>query len=362
MQLHYKSITRTALYCSLLVPLCLSSAYATESGNAVNTTNTHQILNQSQQPPVSVYFLNGIFNTDIQSQTSAIALFERLKNNPDFLQLVNNQQVHLRTLYNPTDPYMGDIYELSAQAGIQKEALAATEARLAEENQNNQYDAADLEILRRAIFNQEIHKANQAYQAQDYSSFNFIHKAGNRAIGHYQMLAKEVKKSLLAGEKVVIVAHSQGNYVVQGIYAQLAQDPQVSTHLANNLSVVGVANVAATTPSASYITNKDDLAVYRWHTKQGGNPMTANFNAIFANGESLSAYFWESAVQKQNDSQNHGFIETYLSARFNTNQEFTPHQPEIIAKETQNDATPKTIYGNIVTRVMNGIETIFSAS
>ena len=348
--------THTSILLPLLACLCAPTTYANDPINTYQTKHVAQAVSKTKHN-VDVYFLNGIFNTDIQAQTSAIALFERLKANEQFAQLVNNQQVHLRTLYNPTDPYMGDLYELSAQAKIQKQALTATNKRLAQENAYNQYDAADLALLRQAIFNQEIYQANQSYQAQDYSYFNYVHAAGNRVIGHYDKLANEVKKSLLAGDKVVIVAHSQGNYIVQGIYAQLSQDKQVGANLADNLSVVGVANVAATTSSAYYITNKDDKAVYRWHRFQGGQPMPSNFDAIFANGEALSG-FWESAAQSQNDSQNHGFIETYLSARFNQQQNFIPHSPEIIAAETKDDAVPQTIYGKIVAQVMSGLNRI----
>lgn len=318
------------------------------------STTTSQSLAKKANSEVSVYFLNGIFNTDTQAQTSAIALFNRLKDDAYFLQLVKDKRINLRTLYNPMDPFIEDLNELSAQASIQKSALKATERRLSLESAENQYDAADLSLLRQAIFNEELYNAHRAYEAQQYSKIDFIHNAGNRVIAQYRQLANEVKQSLLAGDKVVIVAHSQGNYVAQGIFSELAQDPQVSDKLVNDLRIVGVANVAATTPNGQYLSNADDQAVYTWHTLQGGKPMSANFKAIFANGEPLSGV-WESATQRQNDSQNHGFIETYLSARFDDPAKFVPHQPEIIEKSSTAER-PDSIYQRIVSNVTSNIK------
>lgn len=356
----YKPLAMTALLTA--VSLGATPTMAQLPANGLTQTANEAAVSTSAapspylaRPDVSVFFLNGIFNTDIQAQTSAIALFNRLKQNPQFLHLVKDQRVNLRTLYNPGDPFIGDLIELGEQANMQKSALKATQYRIECEHLADIYDAADLARVRQAIYNEELYKAQQAYQAKKVSSLDFVHSAGNRVIEQYHALADEVRRSLLAGDKVVIVAHSQGNYAIQSIYSELSQDPKVKDLLTHSLSVVGVANVAATTPTASYITNKDDQAVYTWHTLQGGQPMVANFNAIFADGEPLGGIF-ESKVQRQNDSQNHGFIETYLSARFDDPQSFVPHNPEIIEKSTQNSPTPKTIYGVIVTQVMTGLQ------
>ena len=345
---------------TLALSLCLTLpilATSTQANVLPSLSATAATVSQKSQP-VSVYFLNGISNTDTQAQTSAIALFNRLKDDSYFAQLIDNRQVSLRTLYNPTDPLLGDIYELDAQAKIQKRALAATNARVESEHLADTYDAADLAVVRQAIYDEEIHSANQAYRAERYWKIDFIHTAGNRAIDHYNKMASEVKRSLLAGEKVVVVAHSQGNYVAQGLYANLAQDPAVRQGLSNNLKIVGVANVSATSPSGLYLTNADDQAVYFFHAVQGGQPMVANFTPRFANGEKLGG-IWESKVQKQNDGQNHGFIETYLSARFSEGQDFVPHYPEIIDNTPQNtaqDTAPKSIYSVILTDVSNSFK------
>lgn len=349
----YKTVVSRIIFSICTICLFFISSHAFAQTNYT----THTLPTNQHDKPITVYFLNGIFTTEIRAENSAVSLFHRLKDNPEFRDLIMNNQVKLKTLYNPTDPWGGDVYELFAQVKIQNMALKATEDRIKSENLAAKYDAQDLQEVKQAILQQEIYRANQMYQAQWYSGLDFVHAAGNRVIEHYQKLAGEVKQSLLAGDRVIIVAYSQGNYIVQGLYAQIMQDTDVQKIAKNKLKVVGVANVAATTPSQSYITNSDDKAVYLWHKMQGGIPMVANFDAMYANGKPLSGL---SLTQMQNDSQNHGFVETYLSARFDTEYKFVPHAVPIIERNTTGKQNP--IYQEVVNKVMSGIHQIQKAS
>lgn len=324
------------------------------------TALTHAASASSNQS-VTVYYMNGINNSEVQAQTSTIALFNRLKESPKFSTLVANSKVNLRTLYNPSSPFLGDVYELDAQASIQETALAATQIRINAESLGANYTAQDYMTLKSAIFNEEIFAANQAYKAKRFSVFNIVSKAGKRSISEYEQLGNEIRSSILKGEKVILVTHSQGNYLAQGIYGNLSQDPTVSPNLAKKLYVVGVANVAGTTPSGDYITIPNDNAVYFSHRDiQGGKPMLSNFNARFANGEPLDG-FWESKAQRQNDTLNHGFIETYLSARIDDNAELIPHSPSIVEdKVNTTTGEYKTIYSSILEKVNRGLDRLFA--
>lgn len=350
------NITYLTAICSILILTTPASANTGLNTPARLANPLTQSVTSSSTDRVKVYFLNGIFNTDYQSQTAAIALYNRLKANPYFKSLVDQRQVSLATLYNPTDPFLGDLFELSAQATIQRTALQAMQIRVQQEGIDNKYDEFDAQKVKQSIFNEEIHKANQTHRAKKYCKIDFIHTAGNRAIDHYDKLAQEVKNEILSGSRVIIVAHSQGNYVAQGLYANLMADSSVHQgKLSDLLHIVGVANVAATTPSSTYLTNREDKAVYVLHTIQGGKPMPANFDAKFSNGESLGG-FWETAVQRQNDSQNHGFIETYLSGSFDKHANFKPHSPEIVdATAIRRGSEPESIYNKIVQQVVEGI-------
>ncbi len=326
-----------------------------------NTVQGSSVAGSTANKPVTVYFMNGINNSEVQAQTATIALFNRLKESPKISSLVKNKQVSLRTLYNPSSPLLGDVYELDAQASIQDTALTTTQTRINAESLGANYNAQDYETLKRAIFNEEIFRANQDYKAKRFSIFNFISKAGKRSINEYEQLGNEIRGAILKGEKVILVTHSQGNYLAQGIYANLFQDATVRSNLAKNLYVVGVANVSGTTPSGDYITIPNDNAVYFAHRDvQGGKPMLANFNARFANGEPLDG-FWESKAQRQNDTLNHGFIETYLSARISDNSELIPHSPAIVENEIDTvTGQNKTIYSSILEKVNRGLDRLFA--
>ncbi len=345
----------------IVASLALSMSVVAHSNTVSGPSSSSSTASLSANKPVTVYYMNGINNSEVQAQTSTIALFNRLKESPKFSGLLNNKQVSLRTLYNPSSPLLGDVYELDAQASIQDTALSATQTRINAESLGANYDAEDYETLRRAIFNEEIFRANQTYKAKRFSVFNFISKAGKRSINEYEQLGDEIRSAILNGEKVILVTHSQGNYLAQGIYANLYQDATIGTNLANNLYVVGVANVAGTTPSGDYVTIPNDNAVYFAHGYvQGGKPMSSNFNARFANGEPLDG-FWESKAQRQNDTMNHGFIETYLSARINDNSELVPHAPAIVAEEVDTvTGEYKTIYSSILEKVNRGLERMFA--
>lgn len=356
-----QSYTRRSSKTLMVAALAISMSVVAHSNTISSSSAPFHKASLSSDKPVTVYYMNGINNSEVQAQTSTIALFNRLKESPKFSALLNNKQVNLRTLYNPSSPLLGDVYELDAQASIQDTALLATQNRINAENLGANYNAQDYETLRRAIFNEEIFRANQNYKAKRFSIFNFVSRAGKRSIDEYEQLGKEIRSAILNGEKVILVTHSQGNYLAQGIYANLYQDATIGLNLANNLQVVGVANVAGTTPSGEYITIPNDNAVYFAHGYiQGGQPMLSNFNARFANGEPLDG-FWESKAQRQNDSMNHGFIETYLSARINDNAELVPHSPAIVAEEVDTQTGEyKTIYSSILEKVNRGLERLFT--
>ncbi|WP_445116467.1 hypothetical protein [Acinetobacter sp. WZC-1] len=302
-----------------------------------------------EQPATIVYFLNGISTTDIQAQTGAIGIFNRLKEESLFKDMVDQQQVRMKTLYNPTDPVFGDYIELFVENSIQQTATDATN-RLMEEPEYKDLTGTARETVRQAIYDEQLDQAYHTYWARSFGQLSFLVSDGQRLISQYLMLANEVASTLLAGNKVVIVAHSQGNYVVQGIAAFLTQQSVLSDLLKSSLRVVGVANVAATTPNDRYTTIDQDKAVFFLHKDlQGGHPMEGNFDAVFANGEDLSGWWpWPSQAQQQTDINNHGIIDTYMSARFDDKAEFIPHDPTIVARDKRDFPLYRKITGQVM--------------
>ena len=114
----------------IVATLAISLSVIAHSNTVQGPSVAPSVTGLSSNKPVTVYFMNGINNSEVQAQTSTIALFNRLKEIPKFSNLVNNKQVSLRTLYNPSSPLLGDVYELDAQASIQKTALLATDNRI----------------------------------------------------------------------------------------------------------------------------------------------------------------------------------------------------------------------------------------
>lgn len=307
---------------------------------------------------VVVYFLNGISNTSTQAQLSAIALFNRLKEESSFSNLVLNRKISLRTLYNPTDPGLGDFRELAVQGGIQARASNATDKKLQKWQRRYPINDNEWEKIRNSVYSQELNAEYQAYWgatfARERSSNAPLNDSdGRRLISHYQSLSNQVLDSILQGNKVIIVAHSQGNYVAQGIYSYINTLESIDDGAKNALRVVGVANVAATTPNSRYTTINQDDAVFFWHAAQGGSPMASNFDAIFANGKELDEVF-ESGAQKQNDESNHSFVQTYMNAKFqnetSTSAEYSKHAISIVRR-----GTIETLHSKIVSNVIDSI-------
>ena len=336
----------------------LQNSIAAETLVGSGDFSCSKVQSEVRANKVVVYFLNGISNSPTQAQLSAIALFNRLKENTSFSGLVADQKISLRTLYNPTDPRLGDFAELAIQAGIQSRAMSATEKKLAKWGKTSSVNTNEFQKIKSAFYSEELNAEYQAYwgatYSREHSSTSLPNDPdGRRLISHYQSLSNQVLDSMLQGNKVIIVAHSQGNYVAQGIHSYINGLQSIDSEAKNALRVIGVANVAATTPNNRYTTVNQDDAVFFWHDAQGGTPMAANFDATFSNNEELDAVL-ESDVQKQNDEPNHSFIQTYLNAKFSNDTSisatYSTHATQIVSRGTSN-----SLHSKIIDDVINSI-------
>lgn len=105
---------------------------------------------------------------------------------------------------------------------------------------------------------------------------------------------------LLSGKKVVVVAHSQGNHIIELAHSVLVDKWGVEALQA--VQVVGVASVASSTPSNTYLTWESDNTVLKGYDFGGGDPLTSNFTARD-----------DLAVENTNG---HGFNDVYLNRNF----------------------------------------------
>lgn len=116
-----------------------------------------------------------------------------------------------------------------------------------------------------------------------YHSDRNLYKDDAAATGSMTKSVESLKafltEQVLSGKKVVVVAHSQGNHVIELAYSSLKQSrPQT---FMDAIRVVGVASVSSSSPNNLYITWNEDHTVLDLHrfslTKQFNEPLAANF-------------------------------------------------------------------------------------
>jgi hypothetical protein len=126
-------------------------------------------------------------------------------------------------------------------------------------------------------------------------------KASGAMTKSVEGLTTILNEYVLAGHKVVVVAHSQGNHVIDLAYSSLVQTK--SQNFMNAIRVVGVASVSSTTPNNIYTTWDEDHTVLTLHSFGGNSPLQTNFM-----DESPWYGYWGDA------GKDHSFINVYLSS------------------------------------------------
>lgn len=121
-------------------------------------------------------------------------------------------------------------------------------------------------------------------------------------------LVTYLEELMLSGKKIVVVAHSQGNHMIELAYGVLKEKWGFSP--VQSIQVVGVASVASTTPSDTYLTwDDDDVVLYTYDNTSDGDPLVGNFSVTD-----------QSPADGTND---HSFTEVYLNhnlkGRYNPN-------------------------------------------
>jgi hypothetical protein len=122
-----------------------------------------------------------------------------------------------------------------------------------------------------------------------------------------------LKAKVRLGKNVVVVAHSQGNYLVEAALAIMHYKDEED--IVRHIRVVGVAPVASTTPSGTYLSHTDDRAVNLHRGQTAGlqhfSVLPVNINACIANKDSGSCD--ELKRLSDTDWTAHGFVSVYLN-------------------------------------------------
>lgn len=186
-------------------------------------------LNNSR--PLTILFVNGIFNDDVRSCLSSTNLRGAAQ--------LDSAKYNFDYIHNPDS--WADTIELNEQQEISGAAVLET-FRL-----YGKYDKKSYYI-----------ELGRAYKSK-------ISAGNNKAIFNFtKALVEKLNALIAAGQRIVVVPHSQGNYYIEAAYAVLMYEAFMTPDLESKLDrirVVGVANVAHTTPNDRYITIIEDRAI-----------------------------------------------------------------------------------------------------
>jgi len=118
----------------------------------------------------------------------------------------------------------------------------------------------------------ELYLSNRKFYGEDSEA----EKAVARTV---EGLVSYLEEHMLGGKKLVVVAHSQGNHMIELAYGVLSE--KWGEDAMRAIQVVGVASVASTTPSNTYLTWDKDIVVLNGYDSGGdASPLAGNFSAV----------------------------------------------------------------------------------
>ena len=229
------------------------------------------IISLSASAKTTVVFLNGITNETKESKASAQKLKE-LMISQGYTDEINSNQVTISYWNNPTSgiPIIGfidDATELALQAEFSNNALATVRVSNASLTQTS----AEYKNALGKIYFDKI--ASGAYKVENnYRIFSVV-KAFSTAL----------LDRVNSGDKVIVVAHSQGNFFTEAVDAYLRYSSPANIQKINQqIRFVGAASVAASTPNGRYISLIEDKAL---NTHQSATALMANFSLLPRNAQ-----------------------------------------------------------------------------
>lgn len=245
---------------------------------------------------IVVLFINGI-NTDKKSICgNVVKLREKL-----ILNNISADSFESIAYYNPTQGLKPDLDELLLQAKISDNAILRSQT--------------DVTILGR----------QKTRDGRYYLALGSHYVQQTRALRHTDPTEQAVYSSardlynilkmLINGKakKVVVVAHSQGNFLIEAAYAMFFYHNELP--FIERLQVVGVGPVSYSTPMRVYVTALDDLAVGMYGLQTGKfkyfAPLVANVPVCYSK---LLQNTCDPGVKvASKDRYAHAFLNIYLN-------------------------------------------------
>jgi hypothetical protein len=227
-----------------------------------------------------VIFVNGIANSSADACASADVLGAA----------IGTTNLDLDYFYNKADGFIKDVDELRQQATLSNIAFnninvtRADLGALTAAQKRAYYVALGGEYIKRANSTDPIEQRIYAITVGLRDKLLLIDKGFSR---------------------IVLVPHSQGNFYVEAAYALLVQAGRAD--VVDKIRVVGVASVAATTPSDTYLSSAGDQQVYN---TQWLNTIGLPVYAPLVSRDSLRQNNTDTALST---SGFHSFVKVYLS-------------------------------------------------
>ena len=253
---------------------------------------------------VNVVFVNGIDGSAQKSQKSVAKLHEII----NAAGLGSKFQTNDEGIYyfmNTADGPIDDKVELLKQATISAAALTTTRNAIPNATADSSLYKAVLGQYYTTAINNGLGDIEE-----DRHIYSMVKK-----------LADDIKILLADGRKVIVVAHSQGNFFIEATDAYLRYGRTIAENKIydDNLRFVGAASVAASSPNGRYLSAEEDqaLSLHRIatlgiipFTVQSPNVRLCN-NFILRGTCDLLLRFIDITI--------HGFLEIYTSSEVDKN-------------------------------------------
>ena len=270
---------------------------------------------------IKIVFLNGIDGYPQKSELSVNKIRAILEGS-GYISKMRAAGVKIGSFQNPGDGFFDDKIELLEQAKLSGSALTIAK-------QTDPLAKAD---------------GGQLYSdtlGQLYNNKNINGSADSEKARHVYSVVRNLSKFikdeiLVKNNKLIIVAHSQGNFFSEAVagYVSVGESIAQQKILNDNLRFVGVASVAASTPTGRYISAREDVAL---NLHFATTSLVSNFSILPRNIkfcvdlDPVCMPYLQTTI----DSSVHGFQETYTSDLYD---KITGKQVNKILAELINDS------------------------
>lgn len=270
---------------------------------------------------IKIVFLNGIDGYPQKSESS-VNKIRAILEGAGYISKMRAAGVKIGSFQNPGDGFFDDKIELLEQAKLSGSALTIAKQTdpLAKADGGQLYS----DTLGQLYNNKIINGSADSEEARHVYSV-------------VRNLSKFIKDEILVkNNKLIIVAHSQGNFFSEAVagYVSVGESIAQQKILNDNLRFVGVASVAASTPTGRYISAREDVAL---NLHFATTSLVSNFSILPRNIkfcvdlDPVCMPYLQTTI----DSSVHGFQETYTSDLYD---KITGKQVNKILAELINDS------------------------